>query len=418
MSNLTQEQPSDVLVRDLGEVVGEGSLTVDEALVRPHGRGFDALLDVSWLDTGKRMRTYRRTIAYFHRPESKLPEFTVQPKRGFMSRILLKILSMAGTPSLDLKDRPNLDRKVAIITFNADSVRALLGTTTLDAIAKTADLEVQVDRNGAAVWVPRTNSRVTVGRGSAGHGVYDERLKGSARMRLFERAWAVWGPVVDDSDAAERAAAAVSGSYADEAHRTMQEAGGLVGRMTQRHVITADMVERVLCQRPPRAGIPPQIARRAFGGTTFPLLILGFMAVVFLVIGTVVTTQQMSESDGQIPEEAAILLVPVLLVTIWCLVLRWRRGRQRILNRGRGIEAQVTKVEATSVSSGDQRIYRIHFAPTSGAKREITMTAGPDAARGARHLMEDERPARILVDPSRPSKGLWLDGWAIESVED
>ena len=98
-------------------------------------------------------------------------------------------------------------------------------------------------------------------------------------------------------------------------------------------------------------------------------------------------------------------------------ILRHRMIRKRLVTRGIVAEGRVTSVERTDTSVNDDVQHRITVETTDGLE-PVVITMGSAPARQARRLQEIERPTWVLRDPRKPSRGLWLEGWSLETALD
>lgn len=409
--------PEDVLA-ELESILNESGVSYDRPRIRIHALGCDIVVDASWTESsgsaGRNQTSHRvrKTLVHLHRPEARLPEFQVLPKSGLAGGMLAALTKFVGMPMLDLDHAPEVSARYSVITANADSVRILLETGPLETLAVIKDLELRFGARG----VVASRSRGGLFRSGVDR---DERLDEEGRRLLLEDATTVCGPMIDDPQVSRRAADAVEGTYAEEAARTYGDAsamGGLLGRMVRSRLVTHEMCEAIREQSPPRTVVPQQIARRAWQGTTFPLLIVSMFAVVFPTVGILLLTKATPAGDDRLVG-AIFTGVGSLVAVAWFFIMRHRRTRKRLVRRGHAVEAKVTQVERTDTSVNNDPIHRIHF-DLDGRDEPLVVKCGSVAAKTARRMRESGRSTWVLVDPAKATRGLWVEGWAIEAMGD
>ena len=202
----------------------------------------------------------------------------------------------------------------------------------------------------------------------------------------------------------------VGGSYAAEAAQHLEEHGGLIGRQISKTLVTGEMLKQLQETSVPRTDIPAPIARRAWGGTTFPLIAAPVFGLIFLGIGIVVLI-----GDGI--EGLAFAGIGVVALIISAFVLRVRLARKNLVIHGSVVEGRVTAVDRTDTSVNDDPIHKITITPADGSE-PIVAKMGSAPAKQARRLMQANRETWILRDPSKPAEGLWIGGWSLETALD
>ncbi len=381
------------------------------AMLRTHPLGGEAVVDASWREhsrsgsrrnRGPRSWTVRRTFVLLHRPTLGFPEFELLPRASLGDRILAGISGMLGVPTLEIDDHPDFSKRYAIVTAHAASVRALLSRECLDALAAVGDLRIRVGGHGVLVH-RAIGSSWSDGRDR------DDRLDAAARERLVEDALAACAAFADDPLAAKRAADAVAGNYREEAAETLAAAGGLVGHLVRRHLVTAAMAGSIREQPPPRADIPPPIARRAWRSTTFPLLLLLAFGIGFPAIGAALLLKGGPGGDDRVVG-GVFTAVGAVAIGVGAFILRHRRARQRLLRRGRAVEASVVTVERTNTTVNNDRIHRVGFE-IAGEPAPAIMKVGSKEAAIARRLRDRGEPTWVLQDEGIPTRVLWIAGW-------
>ena len=420
IDSFTPASLADDLRLAIESALGEGDLRFDESgpgspRIRTHDRGREVLVDVACREqsagsggSGRnasgppRSWIVRRTILLFARPDHGLPEFELVPRRTLGDRIGATALRLLGVPTLEIEDHPEFASRYTIVTANAESVRALLTRSTLDAFALVGDLRVKVARDGIVAH-RALGSSWSDGRDR------DERLDDDGRRRFVEDALAACRGFTDDPHAAHRAAEAVEGSYAAEAKQTFERPGGLLGRTIRRLLVTRDMTDSIREQVPPRVEIPPPIARRAWRGTTFPILVLGGLAAGFLAMGAALLTKSAPDGDDRVVG-AVFGGLGLVGAVIEGFIVRHRWRRQRLVRRGVVVEGVVTKVERTNTTVNNDRIHRVHFA-LDGDADPVAVKVGSTEAAVASRLQKRGTRTWVLRDPDVPARALWIEGW-------
>jgi hypothetical protein len=414
------EVPKQALA-ELEAAFGERDIAFDNVIVRTHARGTDIVGDASWtefndVDSRTVSRRVRRTFMFFHRPDTTLPEFSIQAKRGFAGRFLMGITAkLVGMPTFELENEPEFNEKFTVVTANPESVRVLLVRDMVDAMVRIENLNLAFMARGLLFTrhpgvhrTSRTNDVRVSGQQQ------DERVSGKARLHFIEDAVAVCSPVADDPDAGRRAADAVEGTYAEEALENLTEQGGLAGQALKKMVVTPDMLAHLERHPVPRLDVPGPVRRRAWAGTTFPLILLGVLSIISLSVGTFLGLGA-GGSDGP---WWVLLLVGLVLLVVFGLVMRHRLVRKRIVTHGRIVPGRISSVEKTDTSVNDDVIHKITVQPQAAGEETVVAKMGSQPAKAARRMMESNQPTWVLVDPKNPGRGLWPHGWTLEAMSD
>ncbi len=405
---------------ELEQHFDEADVRFGTARLLEHELGCDILVDVEWYDHDPDGpgHAVRHTVVFLHRPEAKLPDFEIRPRRGFAEKALGAIVSMLGVPSLELEGESEFSDRYTVMTTNAESVRVLLGRESIDAILAVDDLYFKF--SGRGVLLSRVSvdgssgRRSSTGVGDVGK-VTDGRrrdhgLEDTASRALLQDALVAAGPIVDDPEVSRRAADAVEGTYAEEAVRNLTERGGFVARQLAKTLITGEMLEGLRSASTPRTEIPGPVARKAWGGTTLPLAIAPLFGLCFAGIGTVLAIGGQSE---------ALIFVAVgsLALLISGFIVRHRMMRKRLIVHGHAVDGRVTSVERTDTTVNEDPISKVTIETRDGGA-PIVVKIGSQPATQARRMMESKPETWILRDPQEPSRGLWLEGWSLEAALD
>jgi len=403
---------------ELEAAFGERDIAFDNVIVQTHELGTDIVGDASWTEFSHgnsrnhpgTSRRVRRTFMFFHRPDTTLPEFSIQAKLGVAGRFLVGISAkLAGMPTLELEDEPEFNDKFTVITANPESVRALLVRDMVDALVAIEDLSLSFMARGLLFTRhPKVHHTRRVNNVRVSGRQQDERLDGKDRLHFIEDAVAACSPVADDPDAGRRAAAAVEGTYAEEAFENLTEQGGLAGRTLKKMVVTPEMLVHMERHPVPRTDVPGPVRRRAWAGTTFPLILLGVFSIMALSVGVFVG----------LGEGWVFLLAGLVLLVAFVFVLRHRLVRKRIITHGRIVPGRISSVEKTDTSVNGDVIHKITVQPQPAGEETIIAKMGSQPAKAARRMMESNQPTWVLVDPRKPSRGLWPHGWSLEAMSD
>ncbi len=413
------EIPKETLA-ELQSHFDDPGLRLESPRILKHSLGCDVLVDVGWFehDSDGPGHSVEHTVVFLHRPQTKLPEFEIRPRKGLGEKALGMLVSLLGVPTMEFEDEPDFSQRYSVVTANPESVRLLLGREAIDSLLSVDDLFLKF--SGRGVLLSRrsvdgsSGGRTSIGTGEGGgitrRNTHDHRLDEAASHSLLEDALVAAGPIVDDPEVGHHAADAVEGTYAEEAVRHLTDQGGFVGRQMAKTLITSEMLNAVRIAATPRAGIPAQIARKAWGGTTFPLAIAPLFGLIFAGIGTAILI------GGQI-EGLAFLGVGFLALVISGFVLRHRLIRKRLITDGVVVMGRLAGVERTTTSVNDDMIHKITVDTQDGGE-PMVMKMGSAPARQARRMMEENPETWILRDPRKASRGLWLPGWTLGNSPD
>ena len=412
LSGFEKREIPEQALAELQHHFDESSLRIGTARVRQHAVGCDILVNVEWWDSGNEGPGYkvRHTVVFLHRPQTTLPEFEIRPRAGVAEKIFGGIGSLLGIPRLELEGESDLADRYAIMTANPESVRILMNRSAIDSLLAVEDLYLRFTGRGVLA------SRRNIEGSSGGHGslnrqkIRDHRLEDKAPAQLLADTLIAAGPIVDDPELGRRAADAVDGTYAQEAARHYEERGGIIGREVSKFVITGEMLSQIQQSALPRPEIPAPVARRAWGGTTFPLVLVLILAGVMLCVGIGVLAG--GSQDGLI--FAGVGLVASI---IWIVILRHRLVRRSLITHGTAVEGRLTSVERTNASVNDDPIHAITITTSDGGE-PLVVKMGSGPAKQARRMMEAGKSTWILRDPGKPSRGLWIEGWCLDSSVD
>ena len=78
------------------------------------------------------------------------------------------------------------------------------------------------------------------------------------------------------------------------------------------------------------------------------------------------------------------------------------------------MHGQITAVEKTNTSVNDDPIHRITLKLEDGSP-DLVVKMGSAPAKTARRMKDRDIRTWALVDPDRPARGLWIEGWCLES---
>ena len=396
------------------------SIEFETPRVLRHPLGCDVLVDVEWYEHGSKGpgHTVKHTVVFLHRPDTRLPDFEIRPRKGGIEGTLGLVSSMLGMPSLEMEDEPVFSDRYRVLTTNEDSVRVLLGRESIDSILAVDDLHFRF--SGRGVLVSRASvdgssgRRSSVGVGDLGKITggrrRDHGLDEAESRALLEDALLAASPIIDDPEAGRRAADAVEGTYAEEAVRNLAERGGFAGRQLAKTLITGEMLASLRTASIPRTNIPRQVARKAWGGTTFPLCIAIPFGLNFAGIGIFLAI-------GGLSEAFPFLGVGVLALVISGFILRHRLVRRNLIVHGAAIDGRVIGVERTDTTVNDDPISRITIETRDGGE-PLVVKMGSRPATQARRMMESSPDTWVLRDPRKDARGLWIEGWSLENALD
>lgn len=367
--------------------------------------GINIVVDLAWEESrgsGKSRHTVtcHRTVVCFHRPASKLPRFHVAHDVGFLSSWTRGVPEDVGDGVVDIRMRPEFSQRYTISSPAPKSTSTLFGDEVLDALEAAEGLEAQSSHDGLIAWRD------------------DERLDGESRAQLVEDAVTIFAPIVDDALAGQRAADAVSGTYAQEAVDRWEEEGTKLSRAMLAKIITRAQVDAMALEQPPRL-VPRSIYKRALG-MSGGLLSLG---IIVTVIGTAISALMLIqeyavEQKTGFSSGLFLLLAPLAGAVILFFTIRWRRRRQRLLTQGHFVPARLLRIETMSLKEGLEDSYEGVFEPKGYSHIEVTQDLEDEAVRISQRVLDAGGGTTLLIDPNDPEVALWLEGWVLENIPD
>ncbi|MCH2152774.1 MAG: hypothetical protein MK089_05480 [Phycisphaerales bacterium] len=390
------------------ELMGQGTLnSVDSIGLRLHDQGLDAIMNLRWTTgTGKNRTSHVRTVFFAHRPESQLPEFSIQPVETFLG---FKLFSSSGTNhvKVDMQTLDGLDSRISFTSPTPESARHLLMISALSLNHLPEGLSVFGNHNGSITWLE------------------DELLEGQARVKLIEDSIRFLDPIVNTPDLGRRVAHAVQGTYAMEEIDRLRKANTSTARKQLLKFVTRSEVDQVIASTPPRR-IPKTIRKRAMSANKLSLVFCCGLTLFGLLIGLYVLIETMNRGSSFPWESLFFLAVGFVFMigTIGCI--GWRRYRLKTLHEGVFIPARIIGIKATRNADEDNVDHEVEFQPTDQTIGPLTLTIGSDAARIARRLKHRGGETTLLIHPSKASSShwsmadpaIWLEGWVIENIPD
>ncbi|MEE2907301.1 MAG: hypothetical protein VX527_05645 [Planctomycetota bacterium] len=249
-------------------LLGQGT---DVKILEAHGQvsdlGIDVLVDVSWEEThgsGKDQRTVTiyRTLCFMHRPEFKLPQFKLNNAEGFFSSWVHKGSGTVDMVKLQFPDRTELNKRYSIASPVPGSCELLFTDVVLDELEKYEGTDGIGNHNGIMTW--RKD---------------DGLLTGMKRSQLAVDSKAIFTSIVDDSEAGQRIAAAMPGSYAEEMVNRLEADRSKTARKLLEKLVRREQVDHLASQAVPR--VPePSIVRRTLGMNTIVVVAGVLMAAI------------------------------------------------------------------------------------------------------------------------------------------
>ena len=359
--------------------------------------GIDVLTDLSWTEShgsGKNRRTVtvERTVMFFHRPESKLPNFTITHHEGFLGRLFSSRSGTVRTPSLEFKDRESFTTKYTVESPVPVSAMTLFDDALVDALDHHDGMDVIGDQNGILAWRD-----------------CDDLIKGDKRDQLAIDASTIFLPVVNDPDRGSAIASSNPGSYMDEQIARWKQDDSSEARSLLEKLVTREQVDDLLSQATPRR-IPRSILKRTMG-MNLSVIIAGLVMVIFCgglgVLGVIFTNDIFG-------------LILISLGLVGCLISglawRWRRRRLRMLQHGRIVNARIISIEALDLMTDQEVLHTVTFQTTHGYS--ISMDLLSDPTRIARELMYSDATTKVLIESEETGLGVWLEGWVAENIPD
>ncbi len=404
--------------RELRAAFEESSIEFEDLQFQQHELGYDIFGNVSSEETGfDKSRSYRlhRTFVFFYRPRTTLPEAMLYSKSTLVSNLLGPFSRLLGMPRCQLAGEDQFNSRYDILTATPDSLCALLTRQAIDALVSVQEAVITVKPRGVLFMRHQkavTRSSIQIGPfGSRQVHNADQRITGNDLQNFLIDATTACAAFANDPDAGRRAADAVEGTFAEEAVRNVTARGGFIGKVTTKHLVTRQMLETLRNQPIPRSGIPKPIRKLGWKGSTT------FIMGVLLLLGTIALIISLS-----IRNEEPTWWVPLLLslgayggiFPTYC----YRAARKRLVIHGHAVPGFITGVEQTGDKIGNTPIYRIVVQPHPSGSCPIVSRMPEQAAKAARRFMEQGRETWVLIDPRKPGRGTWPEGWSLEALPD
>ncbi|MDG2095560.1 MAG: hypothetical protein P8J89_09855 [Phycisphaerales bacterium] len=364
--------------------------------------GLDVLADLSWTEThgsGKNRRTVtvERTVMFFHRPECRLPDFTITHHEGFLGRLFSSRSGSVEAPSLEFKDSDSFNDKYTVQSPVPVSATTLFDETLVAALDVHDGMDAIGDQNGILAW-----------RDS------DDLIKDDKREQLAQDASAIFLPVVNDPNRGSNIAASHPGTYMNEQVARWRQDDSSEARAMLRKLITREQADDFLSQAVPRT-VPSSLLKRTVGMNR-SLIIAGLIAGVS---GGVMIALGLIYNVGFAKGWLVFLFMLLLALGGFPMALmawRWRRQRLRMLQRGQLIEARITTIDAEEFMKENEVVHTVVFQTVQG--QCLTLELRSDPVRIARQLMYSDTSTSVLLDPERSELGVWLEGWIVENIPD
>lgn len=374
-------EPGDELRYGLERILGNVSqFHIDWLIEKRSGDVRFVVADVSYRSASgdSQSRLKRETMLYFEQPGLTLPGATIQP-RSLTTGLLAVAMNFAGIQQVQFEDDPQFHEACQVMTLQPESTRALLEPALREYLTANPGLTVRTD--GPRLVVYRAGQRVDPADLPAFIDETDNVAVSLARRGAQLESLGI------DPEAEARAA--------------LQRSPALRGRVVPR----ADL-EAFLQQPPPRS-IPRTIKRQYLGFAGLFFYVWGGM---FLVAGTAVIAGLVAA--GEMPPLIALpfSLIPLIGLGAIVVTFLYRRRHKRLLAGGVCRPARVTDVRTTNVTVNNQRRYKVDLQyEFDGRDMTGTINAYDPAVRTAFSLRGTSRETRILVDPLRPDRLLWID---------
>ena len=410
--------PEDAL-RELKAAFEERSLEFEDAQFQQHELGYDIFGHVSWQESSKSksgQQFYRlhRTFVFFYRPATTLPEAMLHSKSTLVSQLQSAFSHLLGMPSCQLEGEDQFNSAYDITTATPDSLRALLTRQAIDALVTVRDAVIILKPRGVLFMRHQqaiSHSSMQLGPlGSRQVHNADQRIADTDLQAFLDDAVTACAAIANDPDAGRRAANAVEGTFAEEALHNMTSGGGYIGHVISKHLVTREMLDALRHQPVPRSNIPGPVRKLGWqGSTTFLMTALSLMGTIALIVSLSIRN---NDASWWIP--LLISLGAYVGVVLTCC---HRAARKRLVVHGRALPGIITAVEQTDDEVNSSLIYRIVVQPQpDGSPIEARMPE--QAAKTARRLMEQGRETWVLVDPGKPARGTWPEGWSLEALPD
>ena len=407
-------------LRELKAAFEERYLEFEDLQFQQQALGYDIFGHASWEERPKDKRSslpsYRlhRTFVFFYRPGITLPESVLYTRSTSPSGLLGPLSRLLGMPTCKLEGEEQFNSAYGIGTATPGSIRALLTRQAIDALVTVRDAYIVLKPRGILFMRhQKAISRSSIQLGPLGSQRVrnaDQRITGNDLQAFLDDAVTACSAIVNDPDAGRRAANAVEGTFAEEGLQNLTSKGGYIGHVLSKHLVTHQMLETLRHQPTPRSGIPGPIRKLGWqGNTTFLMTALSLMAAISVIVSLSIRN---SDASWWVPLLFSLGACAGIAVT--CC---YRAARKRLVIHGHAIPGVIAAVEPTNDTINSSPIYRIVVQPQPGGS-PIETRMPKEAAMTARRFMEQGRETWVLVDPRKPRRATWPEGWSLEALPD
>jgi len=369
----------------------------DVKIIRRQGDDCDAIVDVAYdeMDWGtetthgggrSRIETVRETVAYFSRPKLKTPAFTTGQMGGFVGGAMRKLMGFLSMPTVTLPAHPEFNKQFAVMSFQPEATQKLFTQPVVDAISRHSEFGVQT-----------ATGRITVSQ------------KGKTVLPSDRRAF--YRSARETADRIVESAAALPAETLTDRQQMLQSIqtmDGWFGSRLRAILVSTQEVNDFLAQAPPRIA-PHNIQKCAYGWNGFIMIV----AAGFLLVGVFFVYVMMIGGFGD-PGGARFVvpIAPLLAGVVLFFVARGRWRLRRILRYGICEQAKVVKILGTGIYGNGDQGHNVTFETESG---RVVVGTGSSQASDARTLQERGETVRLLVDPQKQTRALWIDSFAFDA---
>ncbi len=387
------EDGSDQLEEHLQEMFsGTGSVSVTNVVRREIGSAQLMIGDLTRTSrrsgsSSSRSRSTTRTFAYFESPDLRWPTFTLQPEG-----MLVSLFSdLVGVQDIDFEEFPPFSQKYHLSGRHPDRIRQFFTPELLQYFTDNTGLEVRGERDGVVLVRP-------------GEPCEPDELEAFVEhaTNMFTRLTAAF--------VASKSALDAAGADRTDPQTDAAQMPGLAGMVARRVLVSSEELDAFLASPPPRR-IPAKIKRQRMGGGS---VVAGVLGAVFLTIGSALVVYSMFFAEGPWNDDRIVplilgLVLPLAGLPMCFFSIRYRYINGRLLRNGVLADAIVEDIEKTDVRINDQQQYRmkLRFETNAGSQVASCNVYG-QRGREARNLVETNEPTRVLYDPRKTERVLWV----------
>ena len=393
--NMSQRTTSDI-ADDLSELF-HANVSVDECEISEQGDMIIAVAQASYYQdrsNDSHRKLVRQTVVLLIDSELDLPQFDLDPKPKGAHGVMLDFVSslVGNIGEMEFEDDPEFSESFILRSWTGEATRILFTPTVRQAFVADQRWSVSASDSRLALY-----QRSTTVEPSERDAFIQKALE---TLAVFQDAEAE----LDKHPELPRKASATSMVDATD------NIGGFIGASIRKQLlrirITPDELEQFARATPPRA-IPPGMSRQIVG-ETFILIPIG---ALFFTVGLIVGTSIVVFGDGMqrfigLP---FMIMFPLIGFCMMFFTIQYRRGKQRILQRGEIVLGKVTSVKRTSTSINNQQQYHVRVEPIDKNLKPVQLNVYGGSVDTAKEAESTGKEIRLLIDPVDETKAVGLD---------